>query len=107
MKIKKGDTVIVLSGKNRGQIGEVIASYPKRGKVTVAGLNIVKRHQKAQRSSPFEAMQQGIIDKPAPLFISKVMLQCPHCRKGTRIHRVLQPDGRRARICMKCEKSID
>src|SRR5438445_16635 len=96
MHIKKGDAVIVLSGKDRGKVGEVITAYPSTGKVTLAGLNLVTRHQKPRRETPFGSLQTGLVEKPAPLYVSKVMLQCPHCEKGTRIQRVLQDDGRRA-----------
>jgi large subunit ribosomal protein L24 len=67
----------------------------------------VRVHQKPRRDSPLGQMQQGMLDKPAPLFGSKVMLRCPHCGRGTRPKHVMGGDGRRVRTCRKCDKQID
>jgi len=97
MGIKKGDTVIVLSGKNKGKKGKVIKVLPDKGKVVVEGVGIVKKHQKPTRN-----FQGGIIEKPLPIFSSKVMLVCPRCSKPTRIRR---KDG--SRVCCKCDEIMD
>jgi large subunit ribosomal protein L24 len=107
LHVKKGDTVIILSGKDRGEVGTVQAAFPSTGKLTVEGRNMVTRHQKPRRDTTFGAMQQGLVQKPAGLDGSKVMLQCPHCHKGTRPHRAVQPGGLLARVCKKCGKVID
>lgn len=104
--VKKGDTVIILSGKDRGEEGVVTHAFPRQGKVTVEGLNMVTRHQKPRRDTAFSAMQQGTVKRPASLYTSKVMLQCPQCHKGTRPHREFR-DNKWLRICKKCGKGID
>lgn len=92
MKIRKGDTVRVLSGKDRGKEGEVITAMPKRGKVIVQGVNVAKRHQK-----PTRAVQQGgIIDKPMPIDVSNVALieDGRTARVGYRV----EADGTKTRV---------
>jgi large subunit ribosomal protein L24 len=79
LHVKKGDTVVILSGKDRGATGTVQTAFPSLGKVTVEGLNMVTRHQKPKRDSPFGQIQQGVVRKPAALWVAKVMLQFPHC----------------------------
>lgn len=90
MGIKKGDTVIVLSGKNKGKKGKVINVFPDKGKVIVEGVGVVKKHQKPTRN-----FQGGIIEKPVPIYSSKVMLVCPRCGKLTR-----------SRTCKKCGEKV-
>jgi large subunit ribosomal protein L24 len=96
MKLKKGDRVRVLSGKDRGKEGEIMRAIPQRGMVIVDGVNQVKKHQKALRAT----MQAGIIDKDMPMPVSKVAIVCPSCgptRVGYRF------DGNnKVRICRKC-----
>ncbi len=81
MKIRKGDRVQVLAGKDRGKTGTVTFAYPARGKVVVDGLNIAKKHQKPTRAT----MQGGIIDKEMPMPVSNVAIVCPSCGKPTRV----------------------
>ena len=102
MKIRKGDRVQVLAGKDRGKTGTVTFAYPARGKVVVDGLNIAKKHQKPPRST----MQGGIIDKEMPMPVSNVAIVCPSCGKPTRIGYRFEPDGTKVRICRKCEGDI-
>jgi large subunit ribosomal protein L24 len=102
MKIRKGDRVQVLAGKDRGKTGTVTFAYPARGKVVVDGLNIAKKHQKPTRST----MQGGIIDKEMPMPVSNVAIVCPSCSKPTRIGYRFEPDGTKVRICRKCEGDI-
>ncbi len=104
MKIKKGDTVEVLSGNDRGMRGTVRVALPKEGRVVVAGVNIIKKHQ---RRTGDVRTQVGIIEREAPIRVSTVALVCPHCDKPTRVGYRLAPDGSKTRICRKCQESID
>ena len=81
LHVKKGDTVLVLSGKDKGKQGKIVEALPKKAKVVVEGVNKVKRHTKPSQANP----QGGIITKEAPMSSSKVMLVCPACKKATRI----------------------
>lgn len=101
MKIKKGDTVKVLVGKDRGKTGKVEKIYPKKDKVLVSGVNIYKKHMKSQG----ERKPGGIIDIPRPLPRSKVALLCPKCKQPTRVGYKINPTGKK-RICKKCQQEI-
>ena len=102
LKIKKGDKVQVLTGKDRGSKGEVTRVLPDVGKVIVDGVNVAKKHQKATKST----MQGGIIDKDMPLPVANVALLCPACDKPTRVGFRFDPDGTKVRVCKKCGKDI-
>ena len=102
LKIKKGDKVQVLTGKDRGAQGEVTRVLPTAGKIIVDGINIAKKHQKATKGT----MQGGIIDKDMPLPVANVALLCPACGKPTRVGYRHDPDGTKVRICKKCGKDI-
>ena len=102
MSIKKGDTVVVLSGKDKGKKGEVIAVLPQDGKVVVEKINMVSRHTKPRR----QGETGGIIQKEAPLYACKVQRVCPKCDQATRpAHKVLA-DGSKVRVCKKCGAEI-
>ncbi|HEY8525996.1 MAG TPA: 50S ribosomal protein L24 [Acidimicrobiales bacterium] len=102
LKIRKGDRVRVLTGKDRGKEGEVMRAFPRSGKVIVDGVNIAKKHQR-----PTQANQQGgIIDKDMPIPVSNVALVCPSCGKPTRVGFKVDASGAKARICRKCEGEI-
>jgi len=101
MNIRRDDTVVVLSGKDKGKKGKVISADPKNGKVIVAGVNVAKRHLKARK--PGE--EGGIIKKETPIYASKVMLVCPECGKPTRVAHTVK-DGVKLRACKKCGKTI-
>lgn len=103
LRIKKGDTVKVLSGKDKDKKGRVLIVMPKEERVIVEGVNIIKKHQKPSRKYP----QGGIIEKEAPIHISKVLLVCPKCDRPTRIGVRFLEDGRKVRICKKCGEVID
>ncbi len=102
MKIRKGDRVQVLSGKDRGKTGTVTRSYPERGKVIVDGVNIAKKHQKPTSATT----QGGIIDKEMPLPVANVAIVCGACGKPTRIGYRFESDGTKVRICRKCEGDL-
>jgi large subunit ribosomal protein L24 len=103
MKIKKGDTVKILSGKDVGKQGKVLAVLPSEGKVIVEGLNIVKRHTRPSQANP----QSRIVEKPAPLAASKVMLICPGCGYPTRVGISRDDQGTASRVCKRCERTMD
>jgi len=103
MKIKKGDTVQVLAGKDRGKQGEVMFALPDVGKVIVDGVNIVKKHQKPTRAT----MQGGIIDKDMPIDVSNVAIVSPSDGKPTRIGYRFTPDGRKIRVCKRTGVDLD
>ena len=97
MKIKKGDTVVVLSGKDKGKQGKVQAVIPADRKVVVEGVNIVTCHTKPRR----QGEEGGIVKREAPLYASKVQVVCPKCGKGTRVaHKTV--DGKKSRVCKHC-----
>ena len=111
MHVKSKDTVIVISGKDKGKKGKISAAFPKLGRVTVEGANVVTKHQKARN-----AMQPGgIIHKEMPIDASNVMLICPKCGKACRVsHKVdrVQDENGKAhrkmiRVCKKCGAEID
>ena len=102
LHVKKGDTVVVLSGKDKGKQGKVIQAMPKKDKVVVEGVNKVKRHTKPNQKAP----QGGIITKEAPMHACKVMLICPACSKATRIAKK-EVNGKMVRACKKCGEVID
>jgi large subunit ribosomal protein L24 len=95
-KIKKGDKVVVLSGKDKGKHGEVVLSMPKEGKVVVSGVNIATRHRKPTQANP----QGGLERREAPLHVSKVALEDPKTGKPTRV-RFEMKDGKKVRVAVK------
>ena len=105
LKITKGDTVEVLSGKDRGKQGRVVNVYPNRGKVMVEHVNQVKRHETVRPTKSGGGMQGGIITKEMPLDISNVAVVCPTCGKPTRVGYSVGADGKE-RVCRKCGAKI-
>lgn len=97
MRLKKGDMVIILSGKNKGKKGKILEVIPKEEKIVVEGVNIVKKHQRPTNKFP-----GGIIEKPLAIFASKAMLVCPQCSEPNRPKMV-----NRVRVCRKCGEMID
>lgn len=102
IRLKKGDTVTVLSGKYKGKTGKVLATHPTENKVTVEGINIVKKHQKPNREYP----QGGIIDITKPIWVSKVAIVEPTSKKPSRIGYQLTKDGTKTRVFKKSGKEI-
>jgi len=104
-RIKEGDTVEVLSGNDRGMRDTVQRVLPEKNRVVVAGVNVVKKHQRPMRAGRGQ-IQPGIIEFEAPIHISNVMLVCPRCDQPTRVGFAVQ-DGRKVRVCKKCSEAID
>lgn len=99
--VKTGDTVVVLSGKERGKKGKVLEVSPKEGKVIVEKINMVSKHVKPRKMGD----QGGIIKTEGAMYACKVQLVCPNCNKPTRVaHKV--NDGTKERVCKKCGKSL-
>ena len=101
MNVKKNDTVVVLSGKDKGKQGKVLSVDPKTRKVVVEKINMASRHQKPRK----QGEEGGIIQKEIPLYASKVMTVCPKCNKPTRVaHKV--EGGKKVRVCKHCGAEI-
>ena len=101
MKIKKGDTVLIKTGKDRGKTGKIEQALPKVNKVLISGLNIIKKHTKPSKKHP----KGGVIEISAPINVSNVMFLCPKCRKATRIgYKIIQ--NKKNRICKKCGEQV-
>ncbi len=101
-KIRKGDTVVVLSGKDKGKTGEVVRSMPKDSKVVVAGVNVTVRHRKPDQANP----QGGLERKEAPLHVSKVAIADPKSGKASRV-RFETRDGKKVRVAAKSGELIN
>lgn len=102
IRLKKGDTVVVRSGKYKGKSGKVIATHPADNKVTVEGINIVKKHVKPNRQHP----QGGIIEMTKPIAVSKVGIQEPTSKKPSRIGYKFDKDGKKVRVFTKTSKEV-
>jgi len=104
--VKTGDTVVAISGKDKGKQGKIQKAYPSNGKIVVEGVAMVKKHQKPRG----QGMPGGIVDKEAPIPASKVMLVCPSCKKATRLaHKFIEREGQKpekVRVCKKCGAAI-
>ena len=103
MKIRKNDTVLVITGKDRGKKGKVRFAYPKDERVLIEGVNFVKRHTRAVR----QVRQAGIIEREEPVHVSNVMLLCAKCNHPARIGFRFLKDGRKVRVCCVCHEVID
>ena len=102
LNIKKDDTVIVLSGDDKGTKGKVIATSPEEGKVLVEGVNIIHKHVKPRR----QGETGGIVDAEGAMYACKVALYCPKCDKGVRVKNVVDGDNK-VRVCAKCGHKFD
>ena len=104
MKIRKGDTVVVVSGDDRGARGTVHRVLPAEGRLVVSGVNLVKKHQ---RRTGDVRTQVGIIEREAPIAISNVALVCPRCNKPTRIGYRVMENGTKVRVCRQCDETVE
>lgn len=103
MRIKKGDTVEVITGKYKGKRGKVLRVIPSEERVIVEGVNIIHRHTRPTQEMP----QGGIIENEGPIHISNIQLVCPRCDEKTRFGAGYLDDGTKVRICKKCGEDID
>ncbi|MBI5050301.1 MAG: 50S ribosomal protein L24 [Nitrospirae bacterium] len=103
MGIKKNDTVVMMSGNEKGKKGRVLAVYNQKGQLLIEKLNIIKRHMKPSK----KYAQGGIIEKEAPVYRSKVALVCPKCDKPTKIGCSILENGSKVRVCTVCKEIID
>jgi large subunit ribosomal protein L24 len=102
--IRRNDNVQVITGKDRGKKGRVLRVIADKNRLVVEGINFVKRHT---RPNPGRGVKGGILEKEAPMHASNVQIVCPECGAATRIGHKLLEDGRKVRICRKCEGAID
>lgn len=102
IRLQKGDTVVLRAGKNKGKTGKVVATHPSENKVTVEGLNIVKKHVKPTRANP----QGGIVELTKPIWVSKVSIVEPTSKKASRIGYKLDKDGKKVRVFKRTDKEI-
>ena len=100
--VKTGDTVVIISGKDKGKQGTVMAVSPKEGKVIVEGCNMVTKHVKPRRMGEAGGIQKA----EGAMYASKVQLVCPRCKKQTRVAHKINADGSKDRICAKCKEEI-
>ncbi len=103
IRIKKDDKVKVLTGKDKGKIGKVLKVVKKTNRIVVENINMVKVHQRPSQANP----QGGIVEKSMPIDVSNLMLMCNSCVKPTRIGIKQLEDGKRVRVCKKCNQQID
>jgi large subunit ribosomal protein L24 len=102
LRIKKGDTVMVITGKDSKKTGKILRIFAKKERVVVEGLNLIKRHSRARGNQP-----GGIEEKEAPVHISNVMLYCSKCSKPVRIKKAILENGEKVRVCVKCSEAFD
>ena len=102
--IRHGDTVKVMTGRDKGKTGKVLAVNPAKRTVTIEHTNIIKRHT---RPNPSKNIKGGILDKEGPMHVSNVMIVCPGCGKHTRIGHTSLPDGTTARVCRRCNTTME
>ena len=101
MKIKTGDNVIVLSGKDKGKTGKVLRADPKGQKVIVEGVNVATKHQRPRK----QGEEGGIIKIETPIYASKLQVVCPKCGKATRVGHKIE-NGKKSRVCKKCGANL-
>ena len=102
-KIRRGDLVLVVAGKDRGKQGRVQRVIPQTQRVVVEGVNIARRHMKPRPG----VQQAGIVTIEASLSASNVMLVCPHCSRGSRMSFTVLEDGKKVRVCKRCQEAIE
>lgn len=103
-RIKKNDQVVMLSGRDKGKRGRVISVDPEKAKALVDNVNFVKRHTKA---NPQKNIKGGILEREAPVSLSQLMLVCKECQQPTRLAFKKLEDGRKTRVCKKCNAQLD
>ena len=101
-RVKKGDTVIVLAGKDKGKTGKVLKAIPEKGKIVIEKINIIKTHKRPDQKS-----KGGVVEKEGSVHISKVGLLCNKCNTAVRIKSKVLEDGKKVRLCSKCNDVIN
>jgi len=102
LRIKKGDTVMVINGKDNKKTGKILRIYYKNDRVVVEGLNIIKKHVRSRGNTP-----GGIEERESPMHISNVMLYCLKCNKPVRVRKAMLENGEKVRTCVKCGEAFD
>ncbi len=102
--IRRNDNVVVITGKDRGKRGRVLKVLPEKNRLVIEGVNIIKRHTKP---NPQRQIRGGLVEREAALHASNVQIVCPECGKPTRIGNKILGDGRKVRVCRKCEGVVD
>ena len=102
--IRKNDNVLVITGKDRGKRGRVLRVVPEKNRLIVEGVNMINRHTKP---NPGKSIQGGIVEREASVHASNVQLVCPECGVQTRVGHKILGDGRKVRVCRKCEGVVD
>jgi len=102
--VRKNDNVVVITGKDRGKRGRVLKVVPDNNRLIVEGVNVIKRHTKP---NPQRGIKGGVVEREAALHASNVQIVCPECGKPTRIGKKVLGDGRKVRVCRKCEGVVD
>jgi large subunit ribosomal protein L24 len=102
--IRKNDTVLIITGKDRGKRGRVLKVFPDKNRLIVEGMNLIKRHT---RPNPGKNIKGGIVEREASVHASNAQLVCPECGAQTRVGRKILGDGRKVRVCRKCEGVVD
>ena len=102
--LRKNDSVLFITGKDRGKRGRVLRVLPDKNRLIVEGVNLIKRHT---RPNPAKNIKGGIVEREASLHASNVQLVCPECGAQTRVGRKILTDGRKVRVCRKCEGVVD
>ncbi|HLC34695.1 MAG TPA: 50S ribosomal protein L24 [Anaerolineales bacterium] len=100
-RVRKDDTVLVITGRNRGKTGKVLRVLPREDRVVIEGVNIIKRHTKARGM----VRQAGIVEREAPIHLSNVMVVCPKCHKAARVGFGVGEEGK-ARVCRQCGEAM-
>ncbi len=103
LHVRKGDSVVITAGKDKGKKGNVLQAMPKEDKVIVEGVNVIKKHSKPNKANP----QGGIIEREAAVHASNAMPYCSKCGKGVRITKKILSDGKKVRTCAKCGEVFD
>jgi len=103
MKIRKNDNVLVIAGKDKGKKGKVRLVNPKHERITVDGINFIKKHARATG----QVRQAGIIEREQPMHVSNVMLLCSRCNRPARVSLRVLEDGKKVRVCRSCQEVID
>jgi large subunit ribosomal protein L24 len=102
--VRRNDTVRVLAGKSKGRTGRVLRVYPAEGRAIVEGVNFVRKHT---RANPQKNVQGGILEREAPIDASNLMVVCSECGRPTRVGHTIQDDGKKVRICRRCDGVLD